>query len=272
MTTGVDFRSPSSNRRASSLLGATASPGMSAVYSAHYSAKKNPLNPKQRPVRISARRTLAKSLDIADARSPSKLSDPEINAAPADDLAERPLKESVSDSGDGRESIISEFEDDHDDHNGDDRQDDHNDRGRRRTNVSPPQPFKGKGKDPSIDWRRGASLLDDDEEKPRAPLKTLIGSNETIIKLMGNLIRNDNKWDGEDGSYRTFSIRWMNALKTISPFLVHIVTGEVSYPDAYDNMGGPPNEEMDHQRMEFCRLSSLLASLLANSCPSEAMS
>jgi hypothetical protein len=181
VTTGVDFRSPGSNRRASSLLGATASPGMSAVYSAHYSAKKNPLNPKQRPVRISARRTLAKSLDIADARSPSKLSDPEINAAPADDLAERPLKESVSDSGDGRESIISE--DDHDDHNGDDRQDDHNDRGRRRTNVSPPQPFKGKGKDPSIDWRRGASLLDDDEEKPRAPLKTLIGSNESIIKL-----------------------------------------------------------------------------------------
>ena len=88
---------------------------------------------------------------------------------------------------------------------------------------------------------------------------------------MGNLIRNDNKWDGEDGSYRTFSIRWMNALKTISPFLVHIVTGEVSYPDAYDNMGGPPNEEMDHLRMEFCRLSSLLASLLANSCPSDIM-
>ena len=127
MTTGVDFRSPSSNRRASSLLGATASPGISAVYSAHYSAKKNPLNPKQRPVRISTRRTLAKSLDIADARSPSKLSDPDINAAPADDLAERPLKESVSDSGDGRESIISE--DDHDDHNSDDRQDDDNDRG-----------------------------------------------------------------------------------------------------------------------------------------------
>jgi hypothetical protein len=175
MTTGVDFRSPGSNRRASSLLGATASPGMSAVYSAHYSAKKNPLNPKQRPVRTSTRRTLAKSLDIADARSPSKLPDPEINAAPADDLAERPLKESVSVSDDGRESTISE--DEHDDHDGGDRHDDRDDRDRRRSDVSPPRPFKGKGRDPSLDWRRGASLLDDDEEKLRTPLKTLIGSN-----------------------------------------------------------------------------------------------
>ena len=148
MTTSVDYRSPRGNRRASSLLGATASPGIRAVYSEHYSAKKNPLNP-QRTVKTSTRRTLAKSLAVASARSPSKLPDEEINAPPADDLAERPLKESISD--DGKESISEDgHEDEHDDHDGRDRHDDHDGRDRpgRRSDVSLPRPFKGKGRDP----------------------------------------------------------------------------------------------------------------------------
>ena len=150
MTTSVDFRSPRGNRRASSLLGATASPGIRAVYSEHYSAKKNPLNP-QRTVKTSTRRTLAKSLAVASARSPSKLPDEEINAAPADDLAERPLKESISD--DGKESISEDgHEDEHDDHDSGDRHDDRDNRDRRRSDIPLPRPFKGKGRDdPSLE-------------------------------------------------------------------------------------------------------------------------
>ena len=68
----VDYRSPNRNVRTSSLLGGDVSPGMRAVYSAHYSSERNPLNPnRQRMTSVKPRRSLV--LDYPKSRDELKI-------------------------------------------------------------------------------------------------------------------------------------------------------------------------------------------------------